>query len=79
VKECADIEDTKEKIMYISKVVAERYGGIRATLVEDTEDAIENIKNETGTNVVLLGEIPFGYCRHRSILFKVTLPVIFFC
>eukprot|EP00249_Psilotum_nudum_P023338 c28834_g1_i1 orf=729-4661(+) len=46
------------------------FPGCAPTLDTLCKGAIRNLKMQRGSNVVLLGSLPYGICRHRAILFK---------
>ncbi len=66
----------KQKISALAMFVSNHFGGSRNPKIEeDTEDEIEKIMKKRNTQKVKLGDLSFGVCRHRAILYKLLADV----
>ncbi|KAG8050273.1 hypothetical protein GUJ93_ZPchr0009g1750 [Zizania palustris] len=66
--------DMRDVINQLAKLVSSRMGGTASN--EDTflpywKECGDAIKSSTGSIVLHLGKLPIGFCKHRSLLFKI--------
>jgi hypothetical protein len=68
----SSITDPTEKFSLISIEVSERLGGEGdEMLVQRSKKDSEKLRAQANSAVVKIGDLRFGVCRHRAILFKV--------
>ncbi|KAK3235802.1 hypothetical protein CYMTET_54018 [Cymbomonas tetramitiformis] len=61
----------RDKVKLVSKEVAKYCGGsMRGSIVAETNRVMKEQKEKNNSNLVHLGMVSAGVCRHRSILFK---------
>ena len=62
---------TEEKIQALALFVAEHFGGNdNEYLLALSDDELNTILEKRESKKVKIGELKYGVCRHRSILFK---------
>jgi serine/threonine-protein kinase CTR1 len=69
------IPDNLKKIKSLSRLVAQRLGGHGTDIDKTTDEELARLK-QLHRNVIPLGKLKKGVCRHRSILFKVAADYI---
>ncbi|KAK3285875.1 hypothetical protein CYMTET_6535 [Cymbomonas tetramitiformis] len=86
------ISDVSKKFQRMSSFVAERLDGnghgegvtpvprdsseYCEAIMEKTNEEICTIRQETESNVIQLGDLKYGVCRHRAILFKLCCDYV---
>jgi len=65
-----DIPDIRPKVQALSVLVSNYFGGSNKDLISNTEKGIWNMKQLLFSNVVPIGKLQFGVCRHRAVVFK---------
>eukprot|EP01012_Entosiphon_sulcatum_P055342 TRINITY_DN7714_c0_g1_i1.p1 TRINITY_DN7714_c0_g1~~TRINITY_DN7714_c0_g1_i1.p1 ORF type:complete len:308 (+),score=43.11 TRINITY_DN7714_c0_g1_i1:40-924(+) len=66
----------RARVHVLALLVSNALGGCNDDLVTNTERAVVNAKLRLESNVVPLGELQFGVCRHRAVLFKYIAGLI---
>ncbi len=61
-----EVPDEEERIFHIAQKVFKKMGGVDYEKIEE-----ETTKNMEARKPILLGEINFGVCRHRALLFQI--------
>lgn len=58
--------------LYVSSIMGgnQNYDGSNSDIVKLTDMDIESLKKQTGTNILAIGYLDHGVCRHRALLFK---------
>jgi hypothetical protein len=64
------ISDRRAQIHVLSLMVSNFYGGSNSDLIANTEKCILDLKTSMWTNVLPIGRLQFGVCRHRAVIFK---------
>uniref|UniRef100_A0A0D3HA62 non-specific serine/threonine protein kinase n=1 Tax=Oryza barthii TaxID=65489 RepID=A0A0D3HA62_9ORYZ len=65
--------DMKDVINQLAKLVSSRMGGTTSneeSFLPRWKECSDAIKSSTGSIVLHLGKLPIGFCKHRSLLFK---------
>ncbi|KAF0911546.1 hypothetical protein E2562_011176 [Oryza meyeriana var. granulata] len=65
--------DMKDVINQLAKLVSSRMGGTTSneeSFLPRWKECRDAIKSSTGSIVLHLGKLPIGFCKHRSLLFK---------
>jgi len=70
------ITDTRERMKFLGELVSERLGGVSSSIVEECEDALAAFIMPKDSPIVKLGDLHFGVCRHRALLFKVLCDAL---
>jgi len=60
----------KERAIAVAKLIDTRMGGQDRDILSNSQKLITHLKEKMRNNVVLLGDISQGVCRHRAIMFK---------
>lgn len=70
--ELSSLSTEADKFKLLSKEVSERLGGEGdENIIEKSEQHIKELKQRARSAVVRIGDLKWGVCRHRAILFKV--------
>ncbi|KAK3244563.1 hypothetical protein CYMTET_30138 [Cymbomonas tetramitiformis] len=78
VSDTRSLGSLEEKVKRISENVDRRLSGNRSSNISllniknETDKHIHRLKNCENSNVIKLGSLEYGLCRHRSLLFKVV-------
>ncbi|KAL5206028.1 hypothetical protein ABZP36_034237 [Zizania latifolia] len=65
--------DMRDVINQLAKLVSSRMGGTASNednFLPHWKECSDAIKSSTGSIVLHLGKLPIGFCKHRSLLFK---------
>ncbi|KAK3237980.1 hypothetical protein CYMTET_51974, partial [Cymbomonas tetramitiformis] len=60
-----------EVLRMLSEEVAARMGGSDPKIARKTSRHLKTLKKDQGHKIIMIGDIRFGVCRHRCLLFKV--------
>eukprot|EP00999_Lentomonas_sp_LEN2_P002867 NODE_731_length_1232_cov_309.337557_g691_i0.p1 GENE.NODE_731_length_1232_cov_309.337557_g691_i0~~NODE_731_length_1232_cov_309.337557_g691_i0.p1 ORF type:complete len:307 (+),score=42.64 NODE_731_length_1232_cov_309.337557_g691_i0:83-1003(+) len=63
-------KDIRSKVVLLSLSVSNFFGGTNASLISNTEKGILDLKVKKSSNILPLGELQYGVCRHRALAFK---------
>jgi hypothetical protein len=66
-----NITGTREQLKFLGELVSERLGGVSSSIVEDCEKELAERMLDKDSPLVKLGDVRYGVCRHRALLFKV--------
>ncbi|KAJ1634691.1 kinase-like domain-containing protein [Pavlovales sp. CCMP2436] len=70
------ITDTRERIKLLGELVSERLGGVSSSIVDYCEEELAALMRDKDSPIVKLGDVNFGVCRHRALLFKVLCDAL---
>lgn len=73
----APLADREAQVLALSLLVSSLMGGHRGEAIEaECQEEMKHLKQQLQSNVVPLGLIKLGCCRHRAVLFKYLADVI---